>query len=80
MKAIWTKYLPATTTRGARVKAEAHGVKPLTISYWSDNNPHAAAALALARREAWTGDLIEGGRPDGRGDVFVFASGNQYEV
>lgn len=80
MKAITTKYLPATATRGARIKAEAHGVKPLTISYWSDDNAHAAAALALARREGWSGELIEGGRPDGRGDVFVFAAGKWHGV
>jgi len=73
MKAIWTKYIRATDTRGARIKAEAEGVKSLTISYWADDDAHAAAALALARREGWTGTLIEGGRPDGKGDVFVFA-------
>ena len=71
MKAILTKYLGPTNHRGARVKAYAEGVKPLTIGYHNDANPFQAAALALARREGWTGELIEGGTPDG--SVFVFA-------
>jgi hypothetical protein len=80
MKAIWTKYIPATDKICARVRAEAHGVKPLTISFWADDDAHAAAALALARREGWTGSLIEGGRPDGKGDVFVFADSRAREI
>ena len=40
----------------------------------------AAAALALARREGWTGKLIEGGRPDTKGDVFVFADGRAHII
>jgi hypothetical protein len=80
MKAIWTKYIRATEKRGARVRAEAEGVKPLTISYWNDDHAHAAAALALARREGWTGTLIEGGRPDAVGDVFVFADGRAHSI
>ena len=80
MKAIWTKYLPATNTLGARVQARAEGVSPLTLSYWADDNAHVAAALALARREGWTGTLIEGGRPDGRGDVFVFSDGPTHSI
>ena len=80
MNAIWTKYLPATNTRGARVQARAEGVASLTISYWADDNAHVAAALALARREGWTGTLIEGGRPDGKGDVFVFSDGPAHSI
>lgn len=80
MKAIWTKYIPATDKRSARVRAYAEGVKPLTISFWSDDMAHAAAALALARREGWTGTLIEGGRPDGKGDVFVFADSRAHAI
>jgi hypothetical protein len=80
MKAIWTKYIRATDTKGARVRAEAEGVRPLILSYWSDDNAHAAAALALARREKWTGTLIEGGRPDGKGDVFVFADARSHAI
>jgi hypothetical protein len=80
MKAIWTKYIPATDTKGARVRAEAEGVRPLTLSYWADDNAHVAAALALARREGWTGTLIEGGRPDGKGDVFVFSDARAHAI
>jgi hypothetical protein len=80
MKAIWTKYIPASESRGARVRAEAEGVKPLTLSFWADDNAHAAAALALARREGWKGTLIEGGRPDGKGDVFVFSDSRSHAI
>ena len=58
----------------------AKGVAPLTISYWADDNAHVAAALALARREGWAGTLIEGGRPDGKGDVFVFSGGPTHSI
>jgi hypothetical protein len=80
MKAIWTKYIPATDIKCARVRAEADGVKPLTISYWENDNAHVAAALALARREGWSGTLIEGGRPDGKGDVFVFSDSRTHSI
>jgi len=31
MKAIQVKYLPATNTKGTRLKATANGVKPITV-------------------------------------------------
>ena len=72
MKTITTVYLPATDTKGARVKACASDIRPLTVSFWCDDDPHAAAALALARREGWTGKLARGGLPSGTGDAFCF--------
>lgn len=80
MKSIETKYIGPTDTKSGRVVAKAHGVKPLTISYWIDDDAHLAAALALARREGWTGQLMRGGRADGRGDVFVFAQSTTYTI
>jgi hypothetical protein len=50
------------------------------LSYWSDDNAHVAAALALARREGWNGTLVEGGRPDGKGDVFVFSDARSHAI
>jgi hypothetical protein len=79
MKAIITKKLPATDMLGARVKATASGVQSLIISYWSDDDAHAAAALALARREGWTGELARGGLPDESGEAFVFID-NRYPL
>jgi hypothetical protein len=79
MKAIITKKLPATDRLGARVKASASGVQSLVISYWSDDDAHAAAALALARREGWKGELARGGLPDESGEAFVFID-NRYPI
>lgn len=73
MKAIVTKYIPATDTRPSRVKAKAEGVPPITISYNSYDNPHREAALALCRKYGWGEDLLSGGMPDQTGEVFVFA-------
>ncbi len=63
MKAIETKYIPASNTRGSRIKAYAEGVKPLTISYPHEaRNAHAVAAVALCKRMGWTGTLVSGGK------------------
>ena len=81
MKAIMTKYLPCTNTKGSRIKAYAEGVKPLSIGYdHAAHDPHVEAALALCRRQGWTGELIEGGRPDQKGSVFVFAHGERHAI
>ena len=63
MQAIVTKYLPATNTRGSRIKAmcEAHSI---TMSWPHDSNdPHRDVALALVKKLGWTNDLVEGGLP-----------------
>ncbi len=76
MKAILTKYLPASATKGARVKAYAEGVKPLTLpwSYGLDTEPaHRVAAEALVERMAWGPcKLVSGGLPDQSGFAFCF--------
>ena len=80
MKAICTRYIPATETRGARVRASAEGVRSVIVSYWSADDAHLEAALALARREGWTGKLVRGGAADGRGDCFVFLGGDEVTI
>ena len=75
MKAIWTKYLGPTNFRGSRVKASAEGVS-VTVEYdnaLNSEDAHAVAALALCRKAGWPENLYRGGRPDGKGFVFVFA-------
>ena len=78
MKAIVTKYLPATHRLSSRVKASAEGVRPLVMPYDHDAKcPHAVAAVSLCVREGWPGDLISGGLPDGSGNVYVFAQSDR---
>ena len=73
MKAIVTKYLPATTCKGSRIKASAEGVPSVIISYSHSGNEHREAALELCKRVKWPTDLISGGMPDQSGECFVFA-------
>jgi len=74
-QAIVTKYLGPTNYRGARVKATAQAGS-VTLS-WDhalgiDEN-HDAAAMALAKKFGWdeNHDLVTGGHPSGRGNVYV---------
>lgn len=83
MKAIQTRYMPATNTRGSRIKASAEGVKSLSIPYpheLSGAAVHAAAAVELCKRQNWTGNLVSGGLPDQSGFVFCFAQSESFEV
>lgn len=76
MKAIQVKYLPATNTKPSRLKAMAEGVKPLVRTFngdWASNNPFHEIAVALCKREEWSGDLCSGGLPNGD-RVFCFKS------
>ena len=80
MKGIWTKFLPATNSRGSRIKAEAEcgpSGKTWSVTVSADHalsteKAHDAAALALCAKMGWPGDLMRGGRPDGRGYVYAF--------
>lgn len=80
MKAIFTKYLPATDTKPARIKAYAEGGSTITISYGFDGNGHPQAALALCRKMGWNGTLVSGGRPDNKGEVFCFLESDHYKI
>lgn len=77
MQAIHTKYLPATNSRGSRIKATC-AAGSVTIGYpheLSGQAVHRAAAQALADKMGWTspgyGPLLGGCLPDG-GYCFVF--------
>ena len=74
--AIHTRYLPATNTRGARVKASTYrgrdAVWSATVHYDYSGREHEQAAEALRARH-WP-DLpmvYAGATIDGRGDVYV---------
>ena len=77
---IWTKYLPATNSRGARIKAIARiadSIGPemaLTDSrdYALDTDAdHARVAALRARKLGWAGLWHGGGRPDNVGNMYV---------
>lgn len=73
MKAIVTKYLPATSVKGSRIKASAEGVPSVIISYPHEaHDPHREAALTLCRKYKWGEDIVGGGLPDQTGECFVF--------
>lgn len=78
MQAIVTKYLPATNTRGSRIKAYTHDVS-ITVRWdhelSNDVDNYRQAAMALVAKYGWPADnWISGGAPDGYGYVFVRAS------
>jgi hypothetical protein len=80
-KAIETKYLPCNNTKGPRIKAYAEGDNSITISYPHESrNPHADAALALARKMGWKGTLVSGGKADWRGRVFCFLDSDKFTI
>lgn len=76
MKAIVCKYLPATNTKPARVKAMAEGGFSVTVSCHSvPDDPERHAAEALVRKLDWNPVwLIRGGLPD-QSNVFATVSG-----
>jgi hypothetical protein len=71
--AIITKFIPASNTKPARVKASAND-RSITISYdhalsLSNAENHAVAAQALMQKFGWTGSLVCGALEHGY--VFV---------
>ena len=63
MKAITTKYLPATNTKGARVTAFDGDGNRVTISYSHELDGvdvHIAAARALCEQMGWRNSLYSG--------------------
>ena len=79
MKAILTKYIPATNTKPSRIKAYTSDGNQLTVSYGSctrDGNSdtafmHMHAAEKLQQKMNWKGKLIGGGTPTGYAFVFT---------
>lgn len=80
-KAICTKYIPATNTKGARIKAYDMDGNSATVSYdYSSNHEirHLNAAQVLCRKMGWSGELAGGGIKGGY--AFVFVEGIPAEV
>ena len=77
MKAIKTKYLPATDRRGSRIKASDSDGNSITVSYdsrWDSYRNHELAALDLCIKMKWSGRLIGG---EFKNDMYwVFVEGN----
>lgn len=74
MQAIITKYLPATNTRGSRVKATAASGLSITIEwdYAIDiEENHTQAAKALCKKLGWTNELVSGGLKTGYAFVML---------
>lgn len=79
MRAIHTKFLGPTDTRGARVKAYSSDGRSVTVSFDSglgEVERHFAAARAFAEKHfAYAPDtdrMVYGDSADGRGYVFCF--------
>ena len=73
MQAIETKYLPATNTRGSRIKATSASGLSVTVPYpheLSGMECHWEAARALVAKLGWgAGEYVAGGTKGGY--VFV---------
>lgn len=68
MKAITTKYLPATNTKGARIAAFDGDENRVTISYpheLSGVHVHLKAVRALCEKMEWKGTLHSGWQKPG---------------
>ena len=78
MIAIHTKHIPASNTRGARIKAYTTGGLSATVSYpyeLSYEVAHFEAVKALVQKNNLAWDLSEmrfGDSADGKGYVFCF--------
>lgn len=73
MKAILTKYIGPSNTRGSRIKATDTDGNQITISYDHELNSdqaHLKAAIALCEKMEWSTDIIGGGLKDGYAFVF----------
>jgi hypothetical protein len=80
IQAIVTKFLGPTNFRGSRVKATA-SAGSVTIEWDHALNPdgnHRAAAEALCRKLGWSGRYVEGGQPEGNGNVYVCDIGDGF--
>ena len=79
MKAISTRFIGPTNMRGARIKADDGDGNSITIGYphasRMGSDAHAVAALALAKKMGWQGDLVSGGTGTGWAFIFVDSAG-----
>lgn len=76
-QAIETRYLFATNTKGARIKASAYsGNVTVPYDYALDvQDAHKVAADALIAKMGWQGTFAQGGNAKGNGYVFVNVEG-----
>jgi hypothetical protein len=77
MRAITTKYMGQTNTRGSRIKATSDGASAtvhLDHSLNMDEN-HAMAAVALKDKLGWSGPMVGGSLGSGE-MAWVFKSGS----
>ena len=73
MKAILTKYLPCTNSRGSRIKAYDCDKNSVTMSYdyaLNGEEQYKRVAIALCVKMGWDTDLVGGGVENGY--VFCF--------
>lgn len=82
MQAITTKHIPATDTKGRRIKASAPAgsvIVPWDYELDEQGN-HANAAIALMKRLHWAGKLAIGGTQSGYVFVFVNSTTDYIDV
>lgn len=73
-RAIHTKYIGPSNTRGSRIKAFDEAGNSVTIGYDDDvkrDEPYAEACRKLCEKMGWTGRLVGGGTKGGYTFVFV---------
>jgi hypothetical protein len=80
MKAIVTKYLPASNSKGARIKASDSDGNSITVSYpqecHTELEASRTAANALCEKMNWKGNMVSGQIRIGLTtyEIFVFTS------
>jgi len=82
MKAILTKYLPCTNTKGSRIKAWTEGGNQITIPYpheLSGQDVHELAAQSLVDKMEWKNIKLYGGGIE-NGYAFVMVNTQNKEI
>lgn len=80
MIAIHTKYIPASNTKGARIKATSDNGHSVIVSRNDALNGHlvhfeAVKALVIKHKLTWDiENMCYGGSSDGKGYTFVFCN------
>lgn len=86
MKAIRTRYLGPTNTKGSRIKADDGDGNSMIVSYdhrYGIDENHRLACKALQRKLNWAGRYYGGGMPHSRywvcidKDYFSFYAGHE---
>lgn len=74
MQTVQTRFLPATDSRGARIKAFSEAwPRGVTVAFQflGHEREHATAVLAFLKARGWHGLWVGGGAADQRGEVYV---------